>query len=406
VSSISTIPAALFAIALATGVVVLGLGLLALARIPEGRHRRAWQLWCAALGLDVAATAIGMAHQLAGIGIPPGVVESIVALAAAVATMGVVARLPAHAVAASHLVLDQVPLVLTVVAVASVTYGGVVDDSPGHIAIHLVEPAAFTVLAALCLEGIHYVGGLKAPRSAKLLTLGFLFTAVAGISPAFVADPAALALPRITVWVAGLVAIGAGAAMRARHPGEAREYAPRLDPISGWSWGAALGVVVLFLLVLFHRGPEDDFRFVAAVLALGAFAARSTMARRQGTRLMADLHSADMRYRTLVEQIPLAIYTTGLDSTGTAKYVSPAIEQLLGYTQEEVEGDADWFPSVLHPDDRRVLDALGEWYEMRSGDSWEEEFRVVAKNGGVRWIRDRAVIIRDESGATATRSRA
>jgi diguanylate cyclase (GGDEF)-like protein/PAS domain S-box-containing protein len=399
VSSISTIPPALLAIALATGVIVLGLGLLALARSPAGRHRTAWQFWSAALGLDVVATTIGMVHRLADIGIPPGVVESIVALAAALAALGVIARLPTHAVAASHLVLDQVPLVLAVVAVASVTYGGVVDDSLGHIATHVVGPAAFTVLAAICFEAIHYVGGANAPRSAKLLTLGFLLTALAGISPAFVADPAVLAYPRVVIWVAGLVAIGAGAAMRARHPGKTREYAPRLDPISGWSWGAVLGVVVLVLLVLFHRGPEDDFRLVAAVLALATFAARSTMARRQGIHLMADLHSADTRYRALVEQIPLAIYTTGLGSTGTAKYISPAIEQLLGYTPDEVEGDADWFRSVLHPEDRWVLDAVGEWYEMRSGDGWEQEFRAVAKDGSVRWVRDRAVIIRDESGA-------
>jgi hypothetical protein len=130
-----------------------------------------------------------------------------------------------------------------------------------------------------------------------------------------------LAYPRVAIWVAGLVAIGAGAAMRARRLGEARDYAPRPDPISGWSWGAVLGVVVLFLLVLIHRGPEDDFRFVAGVLALGSFAARSIMARRQGIRLMADLHSAETRYRSLVEQIPLAIYTTGLDTTGSAKYM-------------------------------------------------------------------------------------
>ncbi len=397
-SSISTIPPALLAIALATGLVVLGLGLSALARIPAGRHRTAWRLWCAALGLDVVATAMGMVHWPAHSGIPAGVVESIVALAAGLAALGVIARLPAHAVAASHVVLDQVPLVLAVVAVASVTYGGVVDDSLGHVAIHIVGPAAFTVLAAMCLEGIHYVGGPKAPHSAKLLTLGFLLTALAGISPAFVADPAVLAYPRVAIWVAGLVAIGAGAAMRVRRPDEARDYAPRPDPISGWSWGAVLGVVVLFLLVLFHHGPEDDFRFVAAVLALASFAARSTMARRQGIRLMADLHSAETRYRSLVEQIPLAIYTTALDSTGTAKYVSPAIEQLLGYTQEEVEGDPDWFPSVLHPEDRWVMDAVGKWYEMRSGDSWEQEFRMVAKDGTVRWVRDRAVVIRDDAG--------
>ena len=397
-SSISTTPPALLAIVLATGAVVLGLALLSLSRVPEGRHRTAWRLWCAALALDVAGTAIGTAHRVADVGIAPGVVESIMALAAALATLGVVARLPAGAFAASQLVLDQVPLVLAVVSVASVTYGGMVDDSAAHIATHVVSPAAFTILAAICLEGIHYVGGHKAPRSAKLLTFGFLLIALAGISPAFVADSAALAYPRVAIWVAGLAAIGAGAAMRARHPGKAGEYAPRPDPISGWSWGAALGVVVLFLLVLLHRGPEDDFRQVAAAIAFACFAARSTIARRQGARLMADLRAAEGRFRTLVEQIPLAIYTDALDATSTTQYISPAIEQLLGYTPDEIQRNPDWFPEALHPDDRAwVIAAMDEWHG--SGAPWEHEFRLIAKNGAVHWVRDRAVVVHDEHGA-------
>jgi diguanylate cyclase (GGDEF)-like protein/PAS domain S-box-containing protein len=396
VSSIATIPPALLVPVLVVAAAALGTGLLASSRLAEGRHRTAWRLWCAALALDVAAAAIGTAHRLAGIGVAPGAVEAVLALAAVLAAFGVVARLPAGAVVASHLVLDQVPLVLAVVAVASVTYGGVVDDSPRHIVTHVLGPAAFIVLASVCVEGIHYVGGLKAPRSAKLLSGGFLMTALAGISPAFVADPATLVYPRIAIWTVALACIGAGAALRAQKRAEAAEYERGRTPISGWSWGAALGVVVLVLLVLLHRGPEDGFRLVAAVLGLGAFAARSTIARRESTHLLADLHAAENRYRRLVEQIPLTIYTDALDATSTTLYVSPAIEQLLGYRREEVEGNSEWFPAVLHPDDRWVLDALGEW--QASDEPWEHEFRLIAKDGTVRWVRDRAVIVRDEDG--------
>jgi diguanylate cyclase (GGDEF)-like protein/PAS domain S-box-containing protein len=396
VSSFATIPPALLAIAAVAAAAVLGVSLLVLSRLPRGRHRSAWRLWCAALGLDVSAAAIGTVHRLAGTGVAPGLVEALLALAAVVAALGVVARLPAGAIVASHLVLDQVPLVLAVVSVASVTYGGVVDDSPVHVVTHVVGPAAFIVLASVCLEGIHYVGGLRAPRSAKLLTGGFLMTALAGIIPAFVADPGALAYPRIATWVAGLACIGAGATLRIQEAGEAGEYKPRPTPISGWSWGAVLGVVVLVLLVLLHRGPEDDFRLVAAVLALGAFAARSAIARHEGVRLLLDLNAAENRYRTLVEEIPLTIYTDALDAASTTQYVSPAIEQLLGYRRDEVEGNPQWFPAVLHPDDRWVLDALREWHG--SDESWEQEFRLVAKDGSVRWVRDRAVIVRDEAG--------
>jgi len=396
VSSLAAIPPALLAIALTIAAGVLGASLFTLSSLPVGRHRTAWRLWCAALTLDVAAAALGTADRLGGVGVAPGLVEAVLALAAILAALGVVARLPAGAIVASHLLLDQVPLVLAVVGVASVTYGGGVDDSPGDIVAHVVSPAALIVLASVCLEGIHYVGGLRAPRSAKLLTGGFLLTALAGISPAFVADPAALAYPRIAVWVAGLACIGAAAALRIRNPREAAEYKPRPIPISGWSWGAVVGLVVLVLLVLLHRGPEDSFRLVAAVLALAAFAARSTIARHVSIRLLADLNDAESRYRALVEQIPLTIYTDALDTASTTQYVSPAIEQLVGYRRDEVEGNPEWFPSVLHPDDRWVLDAMRDW--QGSDGPWEQEFRLVAKDGSVRWVRDRAVIVRDEAG--------
>jgi diguanylate cyclase (GGDEF)-like protein/PAS domain S-box-containing protein len=396
VSSLPAIHPALLALHAVIGTTVLGIALVALWRLPHGRHRTAWALWSAALVLDLAATAFANGHAALGIDKTPGIVESVLAVAALLAAAGVVARLPQGAFAGRQLILDQVPLVLAVVSVASITYGGGVDDSPSHFAAHVAGPAAFMLLASICIAGIRYVGGRSAPRSAQLLTLGFVLSAVAGISPAFVADPAALTYPRVIAWFAGMTAIGLGAALRVRHLNEDGEYTPRLDPIRGWSWGAMVGIVLLFVLAFVHRGPEESFRQITAVLALGCFVARSLIARRESIHLLAELRGAEARYRTLVEQIPLAIYTDALDDTSTAQYVSPAIHDLTGYTREEVEGHPEWFPTVLHPDDRWVLDAMHEWHA--DGTPWEQEFRLVAKDGSVRWVRDRAVIVCDDHG--------
>ena len=390
------IHAALLALVV-VGAGVLAIALVALSRLPRGRHRTAWWLWSAALALDAAGTAAAALHRGSGTVAGQGAVETLLALAALLGAAGVVARLPEGAFAGRQLVLDQVPLALAVVSVASVTYGGMVDDSPAEFAAHVAGPAAFMILASTCLEGIRYVGGRSAPRSAQLLTLGFLLTAVAGISPAFVADPAVLTYPRIAVWMTGLVSIGLGAGLRIRRSAEGREYQPRTDPIRGWSWGAMVGIVVLFVLAIIHRGPEDDFRQAAALIALGCFASRSAIARREGGRLLRELRGAEARYRSLVEQLPLAIYTDALDDTSTAQYVSPAIEELTGYTRDEVEGNPDWFPTVLHPEDGWVLEAMRKWHA--DGTPWEQEFRLVAKDGSVRWVRDRAVIVHDGSGA-------
>jgi diguanylate cyclase (GGDEF)-like protein/PAS domain S-box-containing protein len=397
VSSVPTIHPALLLLVVVVGVAVLAVAIMTLAKVPRGRHRTAWWLWSAALALNAAATDVAAGHSAFGTDAPPGLVEGILAAAALLGAAGVVARLPKGAFAGRQLVLDQAPLVLAVVSVASITYGGLVDDSASDIAAHIAGPAAFMILGSTCMEGIRYVGGRKAPRSAHLLTLGFMLTAVVGISPAFIADPAVLTYPRLVAWLAGLTAIGIGARLRVWHRAEIRDYARRADPIRGWSWGAMVSTVVLFVLAMVHQGAEDDFRQVAAVIALGCFAARSTIARRESIHLLRDLRGAEARHRSLVEQIPLAIYTDALDDTSTAQYVSPAIEHLTGYTREEVEGNPKWFPTVLHPDDGWVLEAMQEWHA--DGTPWEQEFRVVAKDGSVRWVRDRAVIVHDESGA-------
>ena len=49
----------------------------------------------------------------------------------------------------------------------------------------------------------------------------------------------------------------------------------------------------------------------------------------------AALREAEARYRTLVEQIPAAVYVDPADALGSPLYVSPRVETLLGYAPDE-----------------------------------------------------------------------
>ena len=64
---------------------------------------------------------------------------------------------------------------------------------------------------------------------------------------------------------------------------------------------------------------------------------------------------SEARYRTLVEQIPaitfMASLQEGMDENEI--YVSPHIETMLGFTQEEWLGDPFLWHRQLHPDDRQ-----------------------------------------------------
>src|SRR3954463_2774586 len=69
--------------------------------------------------------------------------------------------------------------------------------------------------------------------------------------------------------------------------------------------------------------------------------------------------AAELRYRSLVEELPAALYISALDETSYALYVSPAIVELLGYTIDEWERKPRLFDEILHPLDRdEVLDGI------------------------------------------------
>jgi diguanylate cyclase (GGDEF)-like protein/PAS domain S-box-containing protein len=103
------------------------------------------------------------------------------------------------------------------------------------------------------------------------------------------------------------------------------------------------------------------------------------------------------RYRTLVEQLPLVLYIDALDASSSNIFTSRQIEPLLGYTVEEWASDAELFVRTLHPDDReRVLAAHAHTHATHAPLSLE--YRLLARDGRIVWVRDEAVIVQDDDG--------
>ncbi|HYN17370.1 MAG TPA: PAS domain-containing protein, partial [Actinomycetes bacterium] len=108
------------------------------------------------------------------------------------------------------------------------------------------------------------------------------------------------------------------------------------------------------------------------------------------------LPGAEERYRALSEQIPAVLYSEVHTPSGALVYKSPQNQQLLGYTAEETMRP-DFWKSVVHPDDREWVLAENERCD-RTGDPWHVEYRTLAMDGRVVWLRDHAVLIRGEHG--------
>ena len=109
------------------------------------------------------------------------------------------------------------------------------------------------------------------------------------------------------------------------------------------------------------------------------------------------LLEAEEKYRQLVEQLPVVVYQDAIDEQSTALYISPQYERLFGFTPEARMSDPDFWIEHLHPDDRdRVLEESNR--TNRSGEPFVAEYRFLARDGRVVWVRDEATLLHDREG--------
>lgn len=114
-------------------------------------------------------------------------------------------------------------------------------------------------------------------------------------------------------------------------------------------------------------------------------------------RIENQLRESEAKYRTLVEQIPAITYIAAMGKRFSTVYVSPQVESMLGFTQEESIADQRLKAKILHPDDReRVLSQLIKL--KQDGGPFSAEYRMIDRKGTVKWFRDEARVVRDESG--------
>ncbi len=104
---------------------------------------------------------------------------------------------------------------------------------------------------------------------------------------------------------------------------------------------------------------------------------------------------AEHRYQDLIERLPLAVYIDRLDDLRSNVYTSPQLESMLGYSVKEWTSDKGFFLKVVHPDDRERV--LAEHMRSReTGQEFRTEYRMIARDGQVRWFLDQATVVADE----------
>jgi diguanylate cyclase (GGDEF)-like protein/PAS domain S-box-containing protein len=103
-------------------------------------------------------------------------------------------------------------------------------------------------------------------------------------------------------------------------------------------------------------------------------------------------------YSELLARVPAIVYIAEPGGYGPWHYVSPQIEQILGYTPAAWCADPEMWVSRLHPDDRDWVLEREDALTGADPDTPALEYRLLHRDGRVVWIRDDAVLARDESG--------
>jgi len=108
------------------------------------------------------------------------------------------------------------------------------------------------------------------------------------------------------------------------------------------------------------------------------------------------LKESEEKYRSLICNIPDVVWTT--NSEGKTTYISPNVEDVYGYTQQEIYDDGSdlWFGRI-HPEDKEtVKSAFSRLFEDET--PFDVEYRIRNKNGEIIWLRDRSTGTYEEGG--------
>ena len=107
------------------------------------------------------------------------------------------------------------------------------------------------------------------------------------------------------------------------------------------------------------------------------------------------LINSEARFRELAENIQDVFYNRDA-KTGQILYISPGYEKIWGRSRESLYAAPESYLDAVLPEDEPML--LKARKRDRRDRTFDEEYRILNTNGGVRWIRDISYPVFDADG--------
>jgi len=178
-----------------------------------------------------------------------------------------------------------------------------------------------------------------------------------------------------------------------------------------WGFPAQLAVVAIAAVTfatnvwVVRNSLDDDFGYLAVAAGV-AFVGSIYVAyeferyRRVLEERNLALHDSEARHRTLVEELDAIVWEADA-ATLEFSFVSQRAEALVGYPVSQWLAEPEFWVHRIHPDDRERVQAF--WQQAAPvGGEHVCEYRALAANGGVVWLRD-VVSVTQNGGARRLR---
>ncbi|MFA6715803.1 MAG: PAS domain S-box protein [Victivallaceae bacterium] len=110
------------------------------------------------------------------------------------------------------------------------------------------------------------------------------------------------------------------------------------------------------------------------------------------------LRQSENLFQALIKNIPGVVYLCNCDKYWTMHYIVKEIEKVTGYPASDfINNNVRSFASIIHPDDRALVEELVE-KAISENKPYELEYRIVRKDGEIIWFHEKGQKVHSENG--------